>query len=158
MKVEPLTEEAFAVFGALIRHPGGPDRIYLPAVLATPLGNAKPAVWMNAIEPPSWPLHIEKLERHPHGAQSFVPMGGGGVLVVVCGEGTDGMPDPATLRAFLCPAGTGFSYHTGTWHHGLTAVGASAEVLVVMAAHGVPGETEWFDLAAQITIEEHDLP
>ena len=157
IRIEPLTDEAFAEFGVPIRHPGGSERHYLPSALAAEAPPASPAVWMNSLQPPVWPLAIEKLERHTHGAQSFVPMGMGQMLVVVCGAGADGMPDPAQLRGFLCPAGTGFSYHPGTWHHGVTALGDAMDVLVIMAVHGVADETEWFTLPTPITIAEPEL-
>ncbi|SHG00597.1 ureidoglycolate lyase [Kaistia soli DSM 19436] len=158
MRVEPLTDTSFAAFGALIRHPGGSERHYLPAVLATPLPDARPALWIHPVKPAQWPLRIDKLERHPHGAQSFMPLGSGHALVVVCGKDAEGMPDPKALRAFLCPPATGFTYHPGVWHHGLTSIDAAIDFVVVMAAHGVTGETDWFSLPTAITIEHRDLP
>lgn len=158
MRIETLSEDSFAAFGVPIHHPGGPGRHPLPSVLASSHPAPRPAVWVNALQPSAWPLRIETLERHPHGAQSFIPMGSGTLLAVVCGHGPDGQPDPCLLRGFVCPPGTGLSYHPGVWHHGLCALGQPMNVVVVMAAHGLADETVWSTLSIPIVVEETDLP
>ncbi|MBH0238351.1 ureidoglycolate lyase [Methylobrevis albus] len=156
MRAAPLTAEAFAPFGTLIRHGGANGRHHLPEALAARPGFERPAVWVNRLAVAAWPVQAVQLERHPHGAQSFAPLGAGEMLVIVCGADPSGAPDPGALRAFVAPPGTGVCYHPGVWHHGLLAVDDAFDVLVIMAAHGVPSETEHAVLAAPVAIAAPD--
>ncbi len=157
MRPEAISEAAFAPFGTLIRYTADAGRHHLPAVLEA-TKPAAPAVWINRLEAGRPAGRIVRLERHPFGAQSFVPLGGGRLLVMVCAAAADGRPDPAGLRAFVVPAGTGITYRPGTWHHGLVALDGPRDVLVVMAAHRLAGETEYAELDPPITIEAPDEP
>ncbi|MBB5751546.1 ureidoglycolate lyase [Prosthecomicrobium pneumaticum] len=157
MRAEKISEAAFAPFGTLIRYAADDGRHYLPAVLEA-TAPAAPALWINRIAAARPPVRIARLERHPFGAQSFVPLGGGRLLVTVCAAAANGAPDPGQMRAFVVPPGTGITYRPGTWHHGLVALDGPLDVLVVMATHGIAGETEDADLEAPMIIEAMDIP
>lgn len=43
------------------------------------------------------------------------------------GDGTDGQPDFATLRAFVATSSQGIQYHPNIWHHPLIALAETGE-------------------------------
>lgn len=88
---------------------------------------------------------MRQLEQHPHSAQSFVPLGGGGLIAIVCPPSETGGPDPAGLRAFRVPPRTGIVYRAGVWHHGLIAM-ADVDVVVVMSLSERGDDTVLYDL------------
>lgn len=63
------------------------------------------------------------LERHPFSTQAFVPMGQESkkrsylVIVARTDETTkDKLPDPKSLKAFVCKGNQSITYGAGTWH------------------------------------------
>lgn len=141
LKVEPLTQAAFAPFGDVLEvgrtdHPSYPinngftQRFHaISAVSARGEG-----VILSIFETRSFglPLTIEMLERHPEGSQSFMPIGASaqaGFFVVVA-EGKDA-PDPGTIRAFAAEAGQGVNFAAGVWHHPNIVKSGAQQFLVV---------------------------
>ena len=57
------------------------------------------------------------LERHPDGAQSFIPMSLNDYLVTVA---QDDNGTPVNIRAFIAAAGQGINLHRNIWHGVLT--------------------------------------
>ncbi|KAJ7594297.1 allantoicase [Mycena floridula] len=76
---------------------------------------------------------LKVLERHALTNQAFVPMGkgpgeglndpGNAYLVVVAKNGSDDLPDLATLRAFVASAAQGIMYNMAIWHQPMTVLG-----------------------------------
>ena len=119
--IEPITAAAFGPFGTLLEAPvGGPrqDR-------AAPLENARPGAAANLAlvrgEPYARTLPLQRLEKHPHSNQAFLPLRVEAYLAVVAAD-RDGRPDPATLRAFAVPGHVGVNYRAGAWHAHLTTL------------------------------------
>lgn len=63
------------------------------------------------------------LERHPFSTQAFIPMGQNPnkasylVIVSKSDESTEQkLPDPKTLKAFICRGNQSITYGAGTWH------------------------------------------
>lgn len=63
------------------------------------------------------------LERHPYSTQTFVPMGqplfkDSYVVIVATTDPSspDRLPDPASVKAFVCKGNQSVTYGAGTWH------------------------------------------
>jgi ureidoglycolate lyase len=119
--IEPLSEDTFAPFGAII----GPSST--PPIFR----NAKLHAWRMAYESngPSelmfdryfhQPLRFSTLERHFAVTQCFIPLGHVPTVMVVAAP-TDpsdrrAIPPPEALRAFLFDVDYGLMLWRGTWH------------------------------------------
>lgn len=135
--VEPLTQAAFAPFGTVIDRAGiaprpmnaGKARRFhdLAQVAVAGVGGR---VVIGAVEadPYTLPLRLSLVERHPLGAQAFIPLDAAPFLVVVCPDegGTPGRP-----RAFLTAPGQGVCYAPGTWHGVLTPLDRPQDFWVI---------------------------
>jgi ureidoglycolate lyase len=147
---EPLTVAGFAPFGEVVQHVGPERRQFL----ATPLEATRAMrFWTSRIEQATTlPARIVQLERHPHSAQTFVPMLGSRFLALVAPPTAGPVPDLAALRAFLAAPGQGISYRPGTWHHGMMVLDAPAVFAVMMAMTGREDDTEYWDLPVPLEI------
>lgn len=145
----PLTRDAFASFGSVIDKTGAEPRpmnagmarrFHDLAGIAVAGEGARVVIGVVEAQPYPLPLKLGLVERHPLGAQAFVPLSDAPFLVVVCPdvEGRPGLP-----QAFVTAPGQGVSYEAGTWHGVLTPFGAPQEFLVV--DRGGPG----------VNLEEH---
>jgi ureidoglycolate lyase len=119
--VKPATDDAFAPFGRLIglgeRSPdfrgnglrswrydyGAEDQTELMYI------------WFDHI-----PMRFSKLERHFDVTQSFIPLGGVEMVMVVAPqtdpENWDDLPTPESVQAFLIPGDRGVMMWKGVWH------------------------------------------
>ncbi|MGI9338141.1 MAG: 2-oxo-4-hydroxy-4-carboxy-5-ureidoimidazoline decarboxylase [Gammaproteobacteria bacterium] len=66
------------------------------------------------------PIPITMMERHPKGAQCFVPLGGDGWLALVADD--DGAGAPGALSAFGVCGDIGLCYDRNIWHFPLLAL------------------------------------
>lgn len=119
--LEPLSEEAFAPFGAII----GPSST--PPIFVNPKLNA----WRMDYESDGptelmfdrffhQPLSFSRMERHFAVTQCFIPLGEVATVMVVAAP-TDpadpaAIPAPEDLRAFLFGVDYGLMLWRGTWH------------------------------------------
>lgn len=145
----PLTADAFAPFGSLIdrsaaaprpMNGGMARRFHDLAEIAVSGEGARVVIGLVEAEPYPTPLSLSLVERHPLGAQAFVPLTAAPFLVVVCPDegGRPGRP-----QAFVTTPGQGVSYDAGVWHGVLTPFGAPQDFVVV--DRGGPG----------VNLEEH---
>ncbi|MGR3433895.1 MAG: ureidoglycolate lyase [Shimia sp.] len=154
--VRPLEAAAFAPFGEVIACDGAPDRIInqgrcgrwhdLAALDVGPGGRA--GVSLFRAEARALPLVLDMVERHPDGAQCFVPMTSDPFLVVVAPDegGVPGRP-----LAFVTAPGQAVNYRRGTWHGVLTPLATPGLFAVVDRIGATPNlEEHWF--AAPYTI------
>ncbi|MEM9137890.1 MAG: ureidoglycolate lyase, partial [Cyanobacteria bacterium P01_F01_bin.42] len=121
IRPQPLTATAFAPFGDVIEVSGAPDKIInqglcgrfhdLAVLDFGPGGRAGISLFQAELR--QLPLTLEMLERHPDGAQAFLPMDVHPFLVIVA---PDAGGAPGEPRAFLTAPGQGVNYHRGTWH------------------------------------------
>ena len=146
---EPLTAAAFAPFGRVIdrdqvaprpMNAGKARRFHDLAEIAVAGEGGRVVVGLVEAEPYPVPLVVGLVERHPLGAQAFVPLNAAPFLVVVCPD-EDGRP--GRPRAFVTAPGQGVSYAPGTWHGVLTPFGAPQDFVVI--DRGGPG----------VNLEEH---
>lgn len=96
------------------------------------------------------PLNLPLVERHPLGAQAFVPLTDAPFLVVVCHDenGRPGRP-----QAFVTTAGQGVCYGMNVWHGVLTPFGAPQDFIVIdRNGPGVNLEEHVFDEPWIVTI------
>jgi ureidoglycolate lyase len=142
--VRPLTPDAFARFGDVLAHHGPARRTPYPGALQAVAASPRPALWVSRVTvAQALPLRIERMERHRHAAQSFVPLQAGRWLVLVAPNTPDRGPDPAGAVAFLVGPGVGVCYHPGTWHGSLAVLDAPAEFVVLMSDAGHTDDDEF---------------
>lgn len=132
IRTEALTATAFAPFGDVLDATG--DFRLINAGLCQrhhdrarldfgPEGRAGISIFK--AEPRALPYSFDLIERHPDGAQAFIPMSEHPFLVIVA-TGPD-----ATPRAFLTNGAQGINLHRGTWHGVLTPLHAPGLFAVV---------------------------
>ncbi|MCJ2136362.1 ureidoglycolate lyase [Methylobacterium sp. J-026] len=140
----PLTAEAFAPFGTVIDGAGAAPRP-MNAGLARRFHDlaevevvgegARTVIGLVEAEPYALPLRLSLVERHPLGAQAFVPLSTAPFLVVVCPD-EGGRPGPPQAFVTTRPH-QGICYARGTWHGVLTPFGAPQDFVVI--DRGGPG-------------------
>lgn len=139
----PLTAEAFAPFGQVIdtagtaprpMNAGMARRFHDLAAIEVVGDGARTVIGLVEAQPYPLPLRLTLVERHPLGAQAFVPLSAAPFLVVVCPD-ADGRP--GRPQAFVTAPRQGICYARGTWHGVLTPFGASQDFVVV--DRGGPG-------------------
>jgi len=119
--LEPLTEAAFAPFGAVVGALDAP-----PAVAFDTMQTWKApfevdgAMEMTVCRYQRQPMVFGNLERHLAVTQAFLPLGGVVCAMVVAppteaGE-REAAPPPESLRAFRMDGGRGVVLWRGTWH------------------------------------------
>jgi ureidoglycolate lyase len=159
IRTDPLTAEAFSPFGDVLEAAGAPDRIINQgrcgrfhdlAELDFDAGRA--GISLFRAEPREMPLLLDMVERHPQGAQAFLPMSLDPFLVIVAPDagGVPGLP-----RAFLTAPGQGVNYRKGTWHGVLTPLHAPGLFAVVdRIGEGPNLEEHWFDSPFTVELPE----
>lgn len=91
------------------------------------------------------------LERHPFSTQTFLPMGQDlhkvSYLVIVAANdphsGAQVLPDPSTVRAFVCKGNQSVTYGAGTWHAPMVVIDeetAHIDFAVFIHENGVADE------------------
>ena len=148
IRTEPLTAEAFAPFGDVLEAAGTPDKLINQGLCARYHDRARlefdttgrAGVSIFDAQPRTLPCTLDLLERHPLGAQCFVPMTGHPFLVVVAPDlgGKPGQP-----RAFLTAPGQAVNLHRGTWHGVLTPLTAPGIFAVVDRIGPTPNLEEY---------------
>ncbi len=132
---EPLTPEAFAPFGEVIRRRAWPDRVINAGLcgrhhdLAAPdIAEGRAGISLFDAMPRALPHRLDLMERHPLGSQAFLPMSLAPFLVTVAPDegGAPGRP-----RAFIAAPGEGVSIGRNVWHGVLTPLAAPSLFAVV---------------------------
>ena len=145
LTASPLSEETFAPFGEIIAERGDP----LPHVYGDTM-----AVYLAALHEcdtektefvvTRYRLRGQKvayLERHHAITQAFIPLGGSPFLLVLAPPAaplSNGVPELASLQAFLVPGDCAIQLHRGTWH----------EVPIPLVDHSLLIVTSHTDLTA----------
>lgn len=136
IRIEPLSAAAFAPFGDVLEATGAPDRIINQGMCGRYHDQARlefdaaghAGVSIFEARPRALPYRLEMLERHPLGAQCFVPMTEHPFLVIAAPDqgGLPGRP-----QAFLTAPGQAVNYHRNVWHGVLTPLAAPGLFAVV---------------------------
>lgn len=136
--VEPLTRTAFSPFGDVIEasaaarrfmiNDGNTERFHdLASLVAAQGGRLGLSIFRG--QPRSLPFHVEKLERHPLGSQTFIPLSGEPYLVVVAPAGP--APTLEHVRVFRANPNQGVNYAPGVWHHPLLTLNHICDFAVI---------------------------
>ena len=158
IKAQPLTADAFAPFGDVLEAVGKPDKIINNGFCGRyhdrgklDFGtNGRAGISVFKAEPRALPYKLEVLERHPDGAQAFIPMSLDAYLVTVA-EDENGTP--VNIRAFIAGPGQGINYHRNTWHGVLTPLSAPGLFAVVDRIAETPNLEE-YQLPTPLTITQ----
>lgn len=122
---------AFAPFGAFIEPPEVGGRAMFSDWLQPVAGRAA-HYHLNRVAPTTLPVTLDRVERHPHAAQLFLPVGVSRYLVTVMPADATGAPDPSRAQAFVVPGTMGVAYHPGTWHAGISVLDGEGSFAVMM--------------------------
>ena len=131
MIAEPLTEDAFGPFGAVLSQPTapadatGPGWSWWAQAGRLPTDTRPYAVGYLALEPAE--PEFDWSERHQRAAELIVPLGGDcAVYVAPPGD------EPSGFRAFRVPAGAGVVLDPGVWHGAPLALGSALAAVVIL--------------------------
>ncbi|NBX44561.1 MAG: ureidoglycolate hydrolase [Gammaproteobacteria bacterium] len=140
IKVEPVTAEAIAPFGALI----GPRAPVRPMNLDYYLGKVATGrqvefksdtpVELSLARIDRRPLEVRYLERHPGHTQTFLPLGNQPFLAIFAPPSESDLPDLDALRAFRFEGDTGITLHRGTWHEFPFAIEDNTHIVVMLSS------------------------
>lgn len=135
INIRPITAEAFAPFGDLLKARPIPDKMINEgrcerhhALATVQRGEGEAIISIFRSQPVSLPYDCALLERHPLGSQAFMPLGPDAWLSVVA---PDEGGRPGEPLAFLVPSGMGVNLRAGVWHGVLTPLDRAADFLVV---------------------------
>ncbi|HEV2677078.1 MAG TPA: ureidoglycolate lyase [Aliidongia sp.] len=150
----PLTAEAFAPFGDVVTHRGEPPLMPCADTFEHTAAATRVTMAVLRVEAPvRGPVEITRLERHPHSAQTFIPLKGGRSLIVVCGTAADGRPLLASARAFVAGSTQGVTYRRDVWHRSVTALEAPSEYVVLMVQTEDGSDNLFDDLDHPLLVE-----
>jgi ureidoglycolate hydrolase len=119
VRIEPLTDEAFAPFGQLVSAKDRPADFQTESGTqgwAVEFASGRPLVML--LKTRYQGLRFAKLERHFNVTQTFLPLGGSPAVVAVAPRSADraAIPAPEEVRAFLLDGSQGYALARGTWH------------------------------------------
>ena len=153
----PLTPAAFAPFGQVIEaglgevvaiNAGTCERHDALATIACEPGR-EPIVSIFRARPRTLPMALTMMERHPLGAQVFMPLDRRAWIAVVAPD-EGGRPGPPV--AFACRGDQGVCYAANVWHHPLIALHERSDFLVADSRGDAPNLEE-AEYAAPWTLE-----
>jgi ureidoglycolate lyase len=151
LQIEPLTQEAFTVFGDVIETDQRPFRMInngstrryhalAQVETANPAEGDRAIISIFRAQVTQMPFTVRMLERHPLGSQAFIPLLGRPSLVIVAPRTDNSInndkPQLDLIRAFITNGKQGINYSRGTWHHPVLAIGNEDDDLLVVDREG----------------------
>ena len=138
--VQPMTAEAYALYGLLFDRPGRASDIHQQGLdywhaLAEARFPVRP-VW-GWLETRQRPFVLAEMERHNRSDEVFIATGGRSVMPFALGGRLDdpsAQPDPATLSFFIVDAAQAFLVPKGIWHAPGFPLSAAAQYLILLEA------------------------
>ena len=91
--IEPISAEAFAPYGTVVRAPADLGRIPFLDALKNTRPNARATLSASRALPKTLPLTGTVMERHRFSSQTFFPLDVARYVVVVAPHGAAGLPD-----------------------------------------------------------------
>ncbi len=147
LRAEPISAEAFAPFGDILSAEGPPDRLinaglcgryHDRARLDFAGGRAGISIFHAQIR--ALPYRLDLIERHPLGAQAFLPLSPDPFLVIVAAA------KDAPPRTFITQPFQGVNLLRGVWHGVLTPLSGTGLFAVVDR------------IGEEANLEEYSLP
>ena len=142
LKINPLTNDAFASFGDVIQtdgaerliiNEGTTERFHNLADIDVAGNEGRPVISIfrgrTRRLDRTQPIEINMMERHPLGSQAFIPLHDAPYLVVVAPISDAVGPD--NLHAFLAQGNQGVNYRRKLWHHPLLVLEDGHQFLVI---------------------------
>lgn len=137
-KISPvaLTREAFRPFGDVIEMEGAAhftinqgftERFNDLCFMDVEAEGGSTNVSLFLGQPRPSPIAIRLMERHPLGAQAFIPLQDRPWLVLVAED----VHDFDSYRAFTCSGRQGVNYARNVWHHPLLVLDADSRFLII---------------------------
>lgn len=136
IEAAPYDGVAFAPFGAFVEAPALAGERAHYGEWVEPIPGRSLQLHRNRVAASAFPITVDRVERHPHAAQLFLPVGGSRFLVTVMPSTPDGGPDPAGAMAFVVPGDVGVVYRPGVWHTGIAVLDRPGSFAVVMWRNG----------------------
>jgi ureidoglycolate lyase len=153
LRLQPVTEAAFAPFGHVWRVPPvGLPRLDLIEEMQNLRPSARLRLSLSSIAATQLPITIDEMERHVASSQAFLPLACQGYLVVVAPHGPGGHPDLDALRAFSVPGDWCINYRADTWHRPFTALHGPAHFAVLTFIAGAPEDDQFTPLPEPVRI------
>jgi len=148
MKLMPLTDAAFAPFGAIVQAPAEAGvRNFYTEWLGSERAGMTPRLHVNKVMASALPCSIDLLERHPYSSQIFIPLDVSRYIVVVAPE-----TDITSVQAFLAPGNVGIVYRAGVWHAGARVLDRAGSFAVIMWRNDSADDEEFISLAQAIEL------
>lgn len=137
----------FAPFGTFISPPDNVMQrdFYSEHLSQQPCGTT-PILHTNHVAPEQLPMTCEKLERHPHAAQCFIPLDVSRYVVLVAPSDGDGAPLCDQALGFEVPGTLGVIYHPGVWHMGAVVLDRKGHFVVLMWRGGTLPDDEFLTI------------
>ena len=156
LRARPLTAAAFAPFGEVLEARGTPDRLinagrcgrWHDRAMLDFDAEGRAGISLFRSRCVTLPYAVTLLERHPLGAQAFLPMTADPFLVVVAPD-AGGRPGP--VLAFVTDGAQGVNYRRGTWH-GVLAPLPGPGLFAVVDRIGPGANLEEFHLAQPLDV------
>jgi ureidoglycolate lyase len=143
LTVQPMTREAFAIFGDVIDARGEID---------LDLDAGRAAVSAQTVE--SRPMSFDFLGRHQRTEQIFSPLGGSqSVLAVAPADETNpDLPDMERMAAFLVDGSNAFKLNRGVWHTAAFPLESQATFLVMDRERTLEDDFDLRDLKTSLGV------
>ena len=152
--IEPISAEAFAPYGTVVRAPAEVGRVPFPNALLNKRADAYPTLSASRALPKALPLTGTVMERHRFSSQTFFPLDVARYLVVVAPVGADGMPDMRRARALMVPGDIAITYAADSWHHPMIALDRPACFSVLLWRDGTTADIEIVTLSEKFELVE----
>ena len=151
VKVQKLTEEAFAPFGKVLttlnRPFGGAEGVYKWYEKQAQIDKAE-TVSVNLLTAEKRDLVCSLFEAHQRTEEVILPLTGD---LIVAGIPA-GEPLAARLQAFLVPVGMGISWSPGAWHYAPYPLDEAATCAIIFR-HGTGADDAVFSRLKEVTLE-----
>ncbi len=143
VKVEKLTDEAFAPFGSVLktegRRYGGQEGMFKWYEKQASVDGAE-IVSINLLTAIEREYVCQKFEAHSRTTETILPLTGG---LIVAGIPA-GAVSAERLRAFYVPVGMGICWAPGAWHYAPYPIGGDATCAIIFR-HGTGSDDAVFD-------------
>ncbi len=152
VKVEKLTDAAFACFGCVLTTEGheftGEAGVYRWFEKQSSVDGAC-AVSINLLTAIERDFVCQKFESHSHTTETILPLTGGLIVAgISAGEVTC-----ERLQAFYVPVGMGVSWAPGVWHYAPYPIGSDATCAVIFRQGTGSDDVEFAELPEEMGFE-----